>query len=61
MVKITKKQFLEMFSLGVFKGNLYKQKDWTVTCRNKPSKQKTRYVDEEHYAEYLKKKNIYPS
>ncbi len=58
MVKISKTEFLEIFSLGILKGNKKQNKEWTVTCRQKKSKNKTRYVDEARYAEYLRRKNI---
>jgi len=53
LLKISRLQFLEMFSLGILNGSNKQNKEWTVCCPNKPSRQKTRYVHEAHYNQYL--------
>ena len=57
MIQISKNQFLEMFSLGILSGNKKESKEFTVTCRAKKSKNKTRYVNEADYERYLKRKS----
>ena len=46
-----------MFSLGILSGNKKESKEFTVTCRAKKSKNKTRYVNEADYERYLKRKS----
>lgn len=48
-----------MFSMGILNGSNKNNKEWSVICRNKPAKHKTRYVHNGDYNKWLlKKKNI---
>ncbi len=59
MIQISKTIFQEMFSLGILKGS--REKNWTVTSRQKPARRKKRYVDQDQWNLYLLKKNNNPS
>jgi hypothetical protein len=47
-----------MFQMGILNGNKKELKEFTVTCRKKPSRHKTRYVNDADYNKWLfKSKN----
>ena len=54
MVIISKTEFQEMLSLGILND---KNKEWVVTCPNKPARRKKRRVDRHIYNKYLRMKN----
>jgi len=57
--QISKTEFLEMFEMGILNGSNKSNKEWSVTCRNKPARHKTRYVHDGDYNKWLfKKKNL---
>ena len=55
--KISKTIFLEMFSMGILNTSKKELKEFTVTCRKKPARHKTRYVHDGDYNKWLYKKN----
>jgi len=57
LILISKNEFLEMFELKVFSNSRSKEKQWTVTSRQKPSRRKKHYVSEEDYEKYMFRKN----
>lgn len=57
MILISKNDFLKMFELKILNGNKKVNKEWTVTSVGKKSKRKKHYVDEAHYAQYLRMKD----
>ena len=46
-----------MFRMGILNGSRQSNKEWTVTCPNKPSRHKTRYVHDGDYTKYMLAKN----